>query len=117
MRLRPFTQVAQTRPAHVAETSAQQYSRCQGLMVKTWLMDMDGTAEPLEVLAQRCVSCAHLSDDGFATNRPQAHVPKRPRVRRYRAQYAPQLIAANGTGQEKVGLGATRGKQLSGPDG
>ena len=68
----------------MAEKPSQRCSRCHGLLVETYLMDMGWTGDPSALSAWRCVSCGHITDDGFMANRQKTHVLVRVRGRRYR---------------------------------
>ncbi len=58
-------------------TQSNLCSRCHGLLVNTWLLDMANTSLPV----QRCVACGDITDPGIVANRTGKGVSERSRVR------------------------------------
>ena len=56
-------------------------SRCHGLLVTTWLMDVAGATHQFWLPAWRCVGCGAITDPGIVANRQGNPHPQRCRAR------------------------------------
>lgn len=48
--------------------------RCQGLVIKTYGLDVEGTCEPVMIELWRCISCGDITDEQILMNRQKREI-------------------------------------------